>query len=227
MKFNSPRDSGSIEGFSYRTAEFSIRATRRASSVLAADTMDRSPVNLNTVIGDVLSLLEHQLEKGSIKIRRELTAVNRSVPVFRALTLSAHMAESSADSRLTVTLVATCGVMALLLATIGVYGVIAYAVARRTREIGVRLALGARPQHIVRLVIGEGLGVTCAGVLFGLVGAAIATRLLESLLYGVTPSDPLTYLLVPLVLAIVALIAACAPARRALRVEPNTVLRQE
>ena len=185
--------------------------------------LDQSYVARMTVVartaGDAHLLVE--------TIRRELTAVNRSVPVFRALTLSAHMAESSADSRLTVTLVATCGVMALLLATIGVYGVIAYAVARRTREIGVRLALGARPRHIVRLVIGEGLGVTCAGVLFGLVGAAIATRLLKSLLYGVTPSDPLTYLLVPLVLAIVALIAACAPARRALRVEPNTVLRQE
>jgi predicted permease len=160
-------------------------------------------------------------------VRRELMTVNRGVPVFRALTLSSHMAEASADSRLMASLVATCGGMALLLATIGVYGVIAYAVARRTREIGVRLALGARPRHIVHLVVSEGLVVTCAGILCGLVAAAIAARALESLLYGVAPSDLMTYLLVPLVLAFVAIVAACAPAWRALRVEPNAVLRQE
>ena len=169
--------------------------------------------------GDPLSLLE--------PIRRELLNVNRGVPVFRAITLSSHMSEAVADSRLTATLVATCGGMALLLATIGVYGVIAFAVARRTREIGVRLALGARPWHIVQLVLSEGLTVTCAGIACGLIGAAVATQALESLLYGVTASDPMTYLLVPTVLAAVAVLAACAPARRALRVEPNTVLRQD
>lgn len=160
-------------------------------------------------------------------VRRELMAVNRGVPVFRALTLSSHMAEATADSRLMASLVATCGGMALLLAMIGVYGVIAYAVARRTREIGVRLALGAQPLHIVHLVVSEGLGVTFAGILCGLAGAAIAARALDSLLYGVSASDPGVYLLVPTVLAAVAVLAACAPARRALRVEPNTVLRQE
>jgi predicted permease len=160
-------------------------------------------------------------------IRRELTAVNRGIPVFRVITLSSHMAEANADTRLTASLVAASGGMALLLAMIGVYGVIAYAVARRMREIGVRLALGARPWHIVRLVVSEGLTVTCAGILFGLAGAAIAARALQSLLYGVTPSDPATYLLVPALLAGIAALAACAPARRALRVEPNAVLRQE
>ena len=160
-------------------------------------------------------------------VRRELLVVNRNVPVFRTLSLSAHMAEASADSRLTAALVGACGAMALLLATIGVYGVIAYAVARRQREIGVRLALGARPWHIVHLVMSEGLVVTLAGIAMGLIGAALSSRALESLLYGVTPSDPLTYLIVPAVLALVALVAACAPARRALRVEPNAVLRQE
>lgn len=160
-------------------------------------------------------------------VRRELLGTNRNVPVFRTITLSAHLGEAAADSRLTATLVATCGGMALLLATIGVYGVIAYAVARRTREIGVRLALGARPRHIIHLVMSEGMGVTVVGIACGLVGAAIATRALESLLYGVTSSDPATYLMVPAALALVAILAACAPARRALRVEPNAVLRQE
>jgi predicted permease len=160
-------------------------------------------------------------------IRRELSVVNRNVPVFRTMTLAAHMAEASADSRLTAALVAACGAMALLLATIGVYGVIAHAVARRTREIGVRLALGARPWHIVHLVMSEGVTITMVGILLGLAGAALASRGLESLLYGVTPSDPVTYLVVPAVLALVAAVAACAPARRALSVEPNAVLRQE
>jgi predicted permease len=168
---------------------------------------------------DPLALLE--------PIRRELLNVNRNVPVFRAITLSSHLSEAVADSRLTATLVATCGGMALLLATVGVYGVIAFAVARRTREIGVRLALGARPWHIVHLVLSEGLTVTGAGIACGLLGAALATQALESLLYGVTAADPMTYLLVPLVLAGVAILAAYAPARRALRVEPNAVLRQD
>ncbi len=160
-------------------------------------------------------------------IRRELTSVNRNVPTFRTMTLAAHMAEASADSRLTAALVGACGAMALLLATIGVYGVIAHAVARRTREIGVRLALGARPRHIVHLVMSEGVTITMVGILLGLAGAALASRALESLLYGVTASDPVTYVVVPAVLALVAAVAACAPARRALSVEPNAVLRQE
>ena len=158
-------------------------------------------------------------------IRRELLTVDRNVPVFRTLTLASHLSQAFADSRLTATLVATCGGMALLLATIGVYGVIAYAVAMRTREIGVRLALGARRHHIIHLVLSEGLGVTAVGIACGVAGAAGASQALESLLYGVSSSDPTTYLLVPAALALVAILAACAPARRALRVEPNTVLR--
>ena len=159
--------------------------------------------------------------------RRELLEVNRNVPVFRTTSLSAHMAEASADSRLTAALVGACGVMALLLATIGVYGVIAYSVTRRQREIGVRLALGARPRHIVNLVLSEGLVTSVSGIVVGLAGAVLSTRALKSLLYGVTPSDPLTYVIVPALLAIVSLIAACEPARRALRVEPNTILRHD
>ena len=159
--------------------------------------------------------------------RRELLEVNRNVPVFRTTSLSAHMAEASADSRLTAALVGACGVMALLLATIGVYGVIAYSVTRRQREIGVRLALGARPWHIVNLVLSEGLVTSVSGIVVGLAGAVLSTRALKSLLYGVTPSDPLTYVIVPALLAIVSLIAACEPARRALRVEPNTILRHD
>jgi predicted permease len=160
-------------------------------------------------------------------IRREMQSVNRSVPVFRTITLSSHLSEAVAGDRLTATLVGVCGGMALLLAAIGLYGVIAYAVARRLREFGVRLALGAQPHHIVRLVLGEGLGITVGGLALGIVGAAAATPALRSFLYGVNASDPATYAAVTSVLAIVAVIAGLAPARRALRVEPNLVLRQD
>jgi ABC-type antimicrobial peptide transport system permease subunit len=129
---------------------------------------------------------------------------------------------------LTATLVAVCGGLALLLASIGVYGVIAHGVVRRSREIGIRVALGARPLDIVRLILAEGLGVTGVGVGLGLIAAAAAARLLGSLmpLYGVGPSDLFTYVSVPLLLLCVALLAAFLPSRRALRLQPSAVLRE-
>jgi len=162
-------------------------------------------------------------------VRRAIAAVNPRVPVYRAMPLSAHLDESIAADRLTTSLVALCGGMALLLATLGVYGVIAYAVARRAREIGIRVALGARPPDVVRLILGEGLGVIGFGVALGLVAAVVTARLLGSLmpLYGVQPTDPLTYAAVPVLLLGVALLAALPPTRRALRLDPNAVLRQE
>jgi predicted permease len=162
-------------------------------------------------------------------VRRAIAAVNPRVPVYRAMPLSAHLDESIAADRLTTSLVALCGGMALLLATLGVYGVIAYAVARRAREIGIRVALGARPPDVVRLILGEGLGVIGFGVALGLVAAVVTARLLGSLmpLYGVQPTDPLTYAAVPVLLLGVALLAALPATRRALRLDPNAVLRQE
>ena len=116
-----------------------------------------------------------------------------------------------------------------LLATLGVYGVIAYAVARRTREMGIRLALGARPPDLVRLILSEGLSVMAAGIALGLVAAAAAATVLGSALplYGVNPTDPTTYLTVPVILVVVAIIAALPPTQRALRLDPNAVLRQD
>ena len=162
-------------------------------------------------------------------IVRAMSAVNPRIPVYRSMLLSAHLDESIAADRLTASLVALCGGMALLLATIGVYGVIAYAVVRRSREIGIRVALGARPPDVVRLILGEGVHVIGGGVALGLVAAALTARALGSLmpLYGVGPTDPLTYATVPALLLGVALLAAMAPARRALRLDPNAVLRQE
>ena len=162
-------------------------------------------------------------------IARAIATVDTRVPVYRAMLLSAHLEESTAADRLTTSLVALCGGMALLLATIGVYGVNAYAVVRRSREIGIRVALGARPPDVARLILGEGLRVMGFGVALGLVAAALTARALGSLmpLYGVRSTDPLTYAAVPALLLFVALLAALPPTRRALRLDPNAVLRQE
>ena len=162
-------------------------------------------------------------------IRREMLAINSQVPVFRTTPLSTRIEEATTSERLTAALVTVCGGMALLLASIGVYGVVAHGVVRRSREIGIRVALGARPLHIVRLIMAEGLGITAIGVALGLAAGALAARTLGSLtlLYGVGASDPMTYLSVPLILLAVAGIAALPPVRRALRLDPNAVLRQE
>jgi putative ABC transport system permease protein len=169
--------------------------------------------------GDALGMVE--------PIRQQIMAVNRSVPVFRTGTLSDHISEVVAGDRLTSALVLSCGGMALLLAGIGVYGVIAYSVVRRTKEIGVRVALGARRAQIIRLVLAEGLTVTGIGIVIGLGATFAATRALAFMLYGVSASDAATYAAVPSCLAIVALLAAIAPTRRALGVEPIAVLREE
>ena len=161
------------------------------------------------------------------EVRRTLASIDRDAAVFRVMTLNAHLAETLGGDRLTAALVASCGGLALLLALVGIYGVVSFAVGRRTREIGVRVALGARPLQIAGLVVGEGLRVLSAGLLIGLAAAAAAARLLESMLYGVGSSDAATFIAVAVALGVVALIAATLPARRALAVNPIAVLRQD
>ena len=119
------------------------------------------------------------------------------------------------------------GGIALLMTAIGVYGVISYSVAERTREIGIRAALGAQPGDIVRLVVGGGLTVVCAGLAAGVVVALLATRFLESSLYGVSATDPATFAGVAVVLLLVALVAQGVPILRAMRVDPSVALRQD
>jgi predicted permease len=160
-------------------------------------------------------------------VRRRIAAVDRNVAVYRTMTLAAHLDEALSANRLTVALVNACGVMALALAIVGLYGIVAYAVVRRTREIGVRVALGATPVQILRLLIGESGRVVAFGVAAGVLGAFVAARLLTSMLYGVSATDPATFLLVPAAVAALAITASCLPALRALRVNPVAALRHE
>jgi len=126
-----------------------------------------------------------------------------------------------------VILLTTFGGLALLLASIGLYGVASYSVASRTREIGVRMALGARRVDVIRLIVGQGLRLTVTGMAIGLAGALAVTRVLSSVLYGIGATDPISFFAVAIVLMMVASVASYVPARRAMRVDPMEALRTE
>lgn len=160
-------------------------------------------------------------------VRRAMLPVNRDVAVFRTVTLESHLQEALVTNRIAVALVTACGAMALLLALVGVYGVVAYTVVRRRREIGVRIALGATPGQVLRLLVAENGRIIAVGLLVGTLSALGTSRLLGSMLYGVRATDPATYGLVVLVVSCVAAVASVLPASRALRVDPMTALRQE
>jgi ABC-type antimicrobial peptide transport system permease subunit len=159
--------------------------------------------------------------------RRELRALNGEVAIFGTKTLRAHVQEALAGERLTASLLSVCGGLALVLAVVGLYGAIAYLVTRRTREIGVRIALGATPDRVVRLVVGDGLWIAGSGIVVGLVCAALVARTAPLALYGVTPLDPLTYGGVLLLLTLTAIVAAYVPARRAVRIDPARALSRD
>lgn len=160
-------------------------------------------------------------------LRRAVAGVDRDVPIFEVRTMDAMMDSASNERRLSMLLLAAFAGLALLLAALGIYGVLAYDVTRRTQELGLRMALGARRRSVLALVMAQGLRIAAAGLVAGTVAAVAASRLIESQLFGVTAFDPVTYLGVGGLLAVVALLATLVPAWRATRVDPMEALRYE
>jgi len=141
--------------------------------------------------------------------------------------MSAYVENAMAESRFVLVLLAIFAGLALALSAIGLYGVIAYTTAQRTREIGIRIALGAARSDILKLIVGQGLGWTAAGLVLGLVGTAAVTRYLEAMLFGVAPTDALTFLSAAMLLMAVAAAACYLPARRATQIETTQALATE
>jgi len=160
-------------------------------------------------------------------IRDQIWAVDKDQPVADVMPMQAIVDEELSPREIQATLLGSFAAIALILASLGIYAVLSYAVAQRTREIGVRMALGAQPRDVLRLVIGRGLGLTLLGIGAGLAGAFALTRVLQNLLYGVSATDPMTFTAVAALLAGVALLACYIPARRAMRVDPMVALRYE
>jgi ABC-type antimicrobial peptide transport system permease subunit len=160
-------------------------------------------------------------------VRDAIGRLDPNLGTFGAMTMADHVENALNLARTSATLAGMFGVCALLLAVIGIYGVVSYSVARRTREVGIRVALGAGPGDVVRLVFREGIGPAVAGMVAGLAAALAVTGLMRSLLYDVSPRDLSVFLSIPLVLGAAACAATYLPARRALRVDPITTLRSE
>jgi putative ABC transport system permease protein len=160
-------------------------------------------------------------------ILQQISRVDPDQPVFRVKTMDQYLGESMGPRRLSTTLLGAFAAFALLLAAIGVYSVMNYLVSQRRHEIGIRMALGASQREILKLVVGQGMWISLLGIGFGIAAALLLTRIMTSLLYGITPSDPLTYIANSLMLLAVALLACLIPARRAMSVDPIIALRYQ
>jgi putative ABC transport system permease protein len=160
-------------------------------------------------------------------VRGAIAAVNKDQAIFNVRTMEEIVAQSVAPRRFSMLLLAVFAVIALGLASLGIYGMMSYAVAQRRREIGVRMALGAQSRNLLGLVIGQGMKLVLFGVVLGLIASVALTRTIENLLFGVSPTDPLTFATIALLLALTALAACFVPARRAVKVNPIEALRCE
>jgi predicted permease len=160
-------------------------------------------------------------------VKREMLTLDRQQPIRNVRTMEDVIAKSISPQRFHMSLLALFGGIGLALASVGIYGVMAYAVSQRTREIGIRMALGAQLNDVLRMVLGHGMKLTAIGVVVGLAASFALTRVLKTLLFGVTPSDLLTFAAVSVALMAIALLASYIPARRATKVDPLIALRYE
>jgi putative ABC transport system permease protein len=160
-------------------------------------------------------------------VRGRIASVDKDLPVYKVTTMEKLVSDSLAQRRFSMFLFGVFAALAMALAVVGLYGVMSYGVAQRTHEIGLRMALGAQGRDVLRMVVGQGMVLVAIGLGLGLVGAFLLTRLMTSLLYGVSAADPLTYAGIALLLSAVAFLASYIPARRATKVDPMVALRYE
>jgi predicted permease len=180
------------------------------------------PASMNLIVhttGDPVALRQD--------VKTTVAGLNPNVPVGEPRTMKQIIASSISTPNSTTWLFSTFSALALLLGAVGVYSLISYSVAGRTHEIGVRMALGATGKDVLKMIVGQGLGLTLMGIGFGLAAALVLTRFLASLLYNVKPIDPLSFIIAPVVLIITALLATYLPARRATKIDPMVALRAE
>ena len=160
-------------------------------------------------------------------IRSEVGSLDKDLPVARVRTMNELLSESVAQPRLRTTLLGIFAGVALLLSAVGIYGVMSYSVTQRTHELGIRMALGASSGDILKMVVGQGFKLSLVGAVLGLIGAYAATRLLSSLLFNVSTTDTMIFVVIPVLLTVIALLASYIPARRATKVDPIIALRYE
>jgi putative ABC transport system permease protein len=160
-------------------------------------------------------------------VRREVLAVDKDQPIYDVKSMDEYVADSIAKQRLNMLLLGIFAAVALILAAVGIYGVVSYTVTQRTHEIGIRIALGAQKRDVLRLILGQGLRIVLTGIVVGLAASLALTSVLTSLLYEVSASDPATLVLVPLLLVSITLLACYLPALRAMKVDPMVALRSE
>ncbi|MDQ6651490.1 MAG: ABC transporter permease, partial [Acidobacteriota bacterium] len=160
-------------------------------------------------------------------VRREVAALDKDLPLLNVMPMTEQIGFSLLPLRLAATVAGTLGLLGLLLAALGVFGVVNYSVTQRTREIGIRVSLGAQSRDVLRLIVGQGFWLALIGVVMGLAGAVALTRMLTSLLYGVSAIEPVVFAGVSILLVAVALVASYIPARRATKVDPLVALRYE
>jgi predicted permease len=174
-------------------------------------------------------LVRSTLDDSSIAaaVRREVQAVDPAQPLYGVQTMNVVIQNTVRDKSLNTTLLTVFAGVSLLLALIGVYGVMSYTVAQHTREIGIRMAMGAQPRTILKLIVGRGLVLVSVGAAIGVLASFGLTRFMENMLFGVTATDPLTFAAIVVLLGLVALRACLIPAQRAMRVDPIVVLRQQ
>ncbi|MEY2551885.1 MAG: hypothetical protein QOG12_2029 [Verrucomicrobiota bacterium] len=187
-----------------------------------------APEYLSGIVSAMTIVMRSAIEPATLgaALREQVQALDKDQPVSEIKTMEWYLADSMAQRRFNMLLLGAFAGLALVLAAVGIYGVIAYTVTQRTHELGIRIALGAKGGDILRLVFVNAMATTLAGIALGLAAAFALTRLLQSLLYQVSPTDPVVFAAIPLLLAGVAVIATYLPARRAMKVNPITALRE-